>query len=162
MAAGFSVAPTIRICWENVPEKLLTITDTSGLLIYCDNCFVRSSASIAGVLPTAGISVISGVVIRPSGRTWTFAPNSGLRQTNIVSSSSGPITYSSLGPCCFETKEAGGSSGAEDVLAHPASARLARPILIAIFAKVTFLNAALIPISSLESLSIRQFHEEKD
>jgi hypothetical protein len=31
-----------------------------------------SSASIEGVLPTAGMSVISGVVIRPSGRTWTF------------------------------------------------------------------------------------------
>ena len=31
-----------------------------------------SSASIAGVLPTAGMSVISGVVMRPSGRTWTL------------------------------------------------------------------------------------------
>ena len=44
-----------------------------------------SSLSIAGVLPTAGMSLISGVVIRPSGRTWTFDDSSGLRQTKMLS-----------------------------------------------------------------------------
>jgi hypothetical protein len=31
------------------------------------------------------MSVISGVVIMPSGRTWTLAPSSGLRHTKMVS-----------------------------------------------------------------------------
>ena len=44
-----------------------------------------SSASIAGVLPTAGMSLISGVVMRPSGRTCTSDDSSGLRQTKIWS-----------------------------------------------------------------------------
>ena len=52
-----------------------------------------SSASWAGVLPAAGMSVISGVVMRPSGRTWTLAPSSALRQTKTVSSSSGADEY---------------------------------------------------------------------
>jgi hypothetical protein len=37
-----------------------------------------SSASIEGVLPTAGMSVISGVVIRPSGRTCTLRAQFGI------------------------------------------------------------------------------------
>ena len=62
-----------------------------------------SSASIAGVLPTAGMSLISGVVMRPSGRTCTFADSSGLRHTKMLSWSSGPMTYSSLGCSCVAT-----------------------------------------------------------
>ena len=38
-----------------------------------DNCRRMSCASIVGVLPTAGMSVISGVVMRPSGLTCTRA-----------------------------------------------------------------------------------------
>jgi hypothetical protein len=34
-----------------------------------------------------------------------------LRQTNTVSSSSGPITYSSPGPSCIATNDAGGNCG---------------------------------------------------
>src|SRR5258706_13445496 len=87
-----------------------------------------SSESIEGVLPTAGMSVISGVVMCPSGRTCTLAPNSGLRQTKTVSSSSGPMTYSSPGPSCIATKEAGGSCGPCDESAQPDKARLARAL----------------------------------
>jgi hypothetical protein len=83
-----------------------------------------SSASIDGVLPTAGMSVISGVVMRPSGRTCTFDPSSGLRHTKIVSSSSGPMTYSSPGPSCIDTNCAGGNCGPLAV-EQPVSTRLA-------------------------------------
>ena len=87
------------------------MTLTIGSLMYSPSASFMSAASIAGVLPTAGMSLISGVVMRPSGRTWTFADNSGLRHTKILSVSSGPMTYSSLGACLLATKAAGGSSG---------------------------------------------------
>jgi hypothetical protein len=88
---------------------LSTITETSGSSIYWVSDFLMSSASWAGVLPTAGMSVISGVVMRPSGRTCTFAPSSGLRHTKTVSSSSAPMMYFSLTSSSVLTKEAAGS-----------------------------------------------------
>ena len=53
-----------------------------------------SRASAVGVLPCAGRSSTSGVVILPSGRTGTAIDSSGLRQTMMLTVSSGPITYS--------------------------------------------------------------------
>ena len=64
--------------------------------------------SVRAVLPAAGMSVINGVVMRPSGRTCTFAPSSGLRQTKMVIWSSGPMIYSSLACCCAGIEGAGG------------------------------------------------------
>jgi hypothetical protein len=109
--AGFSVAPTTRTCWLKVPANWLTITGHQRLGDVLRELQADVLASIVGVLPTAGMSETSGVVMRPSGRTWTFAPSSSLRQTWIVSSSSGPITYSSPGPSCIATKLAGASCG---------------------------------------------------
>ena len=100
----------MRTCWLNVPEKFSTMTDTIGSLIYWPSAIFMSSASMRGVLPTAGMSLMSGVVIRPSGRTWTFDESSGLRHTKMFSWSSGPITYSSPGCSWFATKGAGGKA----------------------------------------------------
>ncbi len=101
----------MRTCWLKVPEKLTTITLTIGSLIYSPSAYFRSSASIAGVLPTAGMSLISGIVMRPSGRTCTSTERSVLRHTKILSWSIGPITYSSPGPSRVATNEAGASCG---------------------------------------------------
>ena len=126
--AGFSVAPTTRTCCEKVLLKLVTITLTMGSVIYWLSASLMSCWSIVGVLPTAGISVISGVVIRPSGRTWTLPPSSGFRHTKIWSSSSGPMIYSSPGPSWFATKLALGSCGAVvPAPMHPVSAVAAMP-----------------------------------
>lgn len=90
-AAGRAVAPTMRICWAKVPCGRSTITETIGSWIYWLSTTRMSSASWAGVLPTATMSVISGVVMRPSGRTPMRVDSSGLRQTKMLSSSDGPI-----------------------------------------------------------------------
>src|SRR5690349_21687825 len=53
-----------------------------------------SRASWVDVLPAAGRSSTSGVVILPSGRTGTDIDTSGLRHTMILIASPGPIRYS--------------------------------------------------------------------
>jgi iron-sulfur cluster assembly accessory protein len=59
-----------------------------------DDDLVISRDSAVGVLPSAGRSSTSGVVILPSGRTGTERDSSGLRQTIMLTVSSGPIRYS--------------------------------------------------------------------
>src|SRR5687767_9473587 len=64
---------------------------------------------------------MSGVVIIPSGRTWTLPPRSALRQTKTFSWSRAPITYFSVGAVSSApTKLAGGSCSRP--LASPAAA----------------------------------------
>ena len=50
-----------------------------------------SCASRVGLLPAAGRLSMSGIAMRPSGRTVTVIDSSGLRQTTMVSVSNGPI-----------------------------------------------------------------------
>lgn len=85
-----------------LPSGVLTITETIGCSMYFDSSPAMYSWSWVAVLPTAGMSCTSGIVRRPSGRTRTLsALSSGLRQTWMVISSSGPMVYSSDGAIGF-------------------------------------------------------------
>ena len=68
------------------------MTVTTGSRMYLPSAFSRSRASCVGDLPSAGRSSTSGVVTLPSGRTGTDMESSGLRQTMMLSVSSGPMT----------------------------------------------------------------------
>ncbi len=59
--------------------------------------------------------------------TWTLAPSSSLRQTWIVSSSSGPMTYSSPGPPASRRSSPGPARRSLPLVAQPASSRQAAP-----------------------------------
>src|SRR5947209_9806789 len=87
-----------------------------------------SSASWAGVFPAATMSLINGVVIMPSGRTWILVLSSGLRQTKTFSWSSGPMTYFSAPTSSLLTKVAGGKVWPERALAQPETARAPAPM----------------------------------
>ncbi len=88
---GFAASPITRTCSLAGPVKPVTITVTTGSRMYLTSAFSMSRSSSVGVLPSASRSSISGVVIRPSGRTGTLSDNSGLRQTMTLTTSDGPM-----------------------------------------------------------------------
>ena len=109
--AGFSVAPTTRTCWLKVPANLLTITDHQRL-----GDVLRQLQADVLRQHRRGLADRRHVGDQrrgdaPVGADLDARAEFGLRQTWMVSSSSGPITYSSPGPSCIATKRAGGSCG---------------------------------------------------
>src|SRR5262245_3049283 len=72
--------------------------ETSGAGMNSDRSLVRWARSSAGVNPAACTSLTRGSEILPSGLTGTDRLIASLRQTEISSTSSGPIRYDSPMP----------------------------------------------------------------
>ena len=81
----------IRICSLDGPWNAVTTTVTTGSRMNLASAFSMSRARSVGLRPSATRSSTSGVEMRPSGRTGTASDSSGLRQTMMLTVSSGPI-----------------------------------------------------------------------